>query len=207
MSVTSEPEHPELEEHDDQLGALDYLPRDLREEKDKAWHEWMGIAIALTALLSILALIVSIVALGSTGTSVNTTPAAAAATPAVPAAPIVKTEAFRMAIKADDEHGKRGPDRQWHDAFLPADITVHAGDKVTITFTNYDSGPHSFVSPSLAVDQVINGGGSMSSPQTVKLTFTAPMHPGKYAWWCGVPCDPWAMKHDGYMRGYVTVKA
>lgn len=112
-----------------------------------------------------------------------------------------------MSIKTDTEHGRRGPDGTWHDAFLPANITVHAGDKVTIMFTNYDASPHTFVSPSLGVDQTINGGGSLNSPQVVKLTFTAPKHAGNYAWWCGTPCDPWAMKHIGYMRGIVTVKA
>jgi plastocyanin len=207
MSVISEPQHPELEQNEKQFRAPDYPPRDLGEEKEKAWHEWMGIAVALTALLSVLAVIVSMVALASSGTTVKTVTAAAAATPAAPAAPVVQTQAIGMAIKADVEHGKRGPDGQWHDAFLPADITVRAGDKVTITFTNYDSGPHSFVSPSLGVVQVINGGGSMGSPQTSTVTFIAPKHPGTYAWWCGVPCDPWAMKHDGYMRGHVTVTA
>jgi hypothetical protein len=39
------------------------------------------------------------------------------------------------------------------------------------------------------------------------FTFTAPKKAGRYQWWCAVPCDPWAMAHDGYMRGYVTVSA
>jgi plastocyanin len=168
--------------------------------------------VGLTALVAVMALILSFVALSSSSSpTVKTVAAAAPAAPAAPAAGSavapVRSEAIGMSIKADVEHARRGPDGRWHDAFLPADITVRAGERVTITFTNYDSGPHSFVSPSLGVDQTINGGGSMSSPQVVKLTFTAPQHAGRYAWWCGVPCDPWAMSHVGYMRGYVTVKA
>jgi plastocyanin len=206
MAVINEPESREHQGVDVERLVPDYPPQDLREEKERAWHEWMGIAVALSALLSILAIIVSIVALGSSSTTVKTVTAAMPASPAT-AAPVVKSESIGMSIKADDEHGRRGPDGQWHDAFLPANITVHAGDKVTVTFTNFDGGPHSFLSPSLGVDQMINGGGSLTSPQVVKLTFTAPKQPGKYAWWCGTPCDPWAMKHVGYMRGFITVKA
>jgi hypothetical protein len=47
----------------------------------------------------------------------------------------------------------------------------------------------------------------MSAPTHATFTFTAPNKPGKYAWWFAVPCDPWAMAHDGFMRGYVTVTA
>jgi plastocyanin len=207
MATTTEPGSP-YEPREDELFIPPYPPADLRVEREKAWHEWMGIAVGLTALLSILAIIVSLVALGSSGTTVQTVTAAAPASPATaPIAPAVKTVAIGMSIKTDTEHGKRGPDGTWHDAFLPANITVHAGDKVTITFTNYDASPHTFVSPSLGVDQTVNGGGSLSSPQVVKLTFTAPKHAGNYVWWCGTPCDPWAMKHTGYMRGIVTVKA
>jgi plastocyanin len=113
----------------------------------------------------------------------------------------------KLTVKTDVEHGRRGPDGQWHDAFLPADFTVHAGATVTVTVENQDSGPHTFTSPSMNVNQIISGGGSASAPQQVTFTFTAPAKSGKYAWWCATPCDPWSMAHDGYMRGYVTVTA
>jgi plastocyanin len=109
-------------------------------------------------------------------------------------------------VKSDSEHGKRGPDGSWHDAFLPADFTVHAGSAVTVTVYNYDDMPHSFTSPSLGVDQTIPGG-SISTPAKTTFIFTAPSKPGGYQWWCALPCDPWAMAHNGYMRGYVTVSA
>ena len=76
-----------------------------------------------------------------------------------------------------------------------------------VTVTNYDSGPHSFTSPSLGVNETIPGGGTMAVPRTVTFTFTAPAKAGKYQWWCSVPCDPWSMAHNGFMRGFVTVTA
>jgi heme/copper-type cytochrome/quinol oxidase subunit 2 len=181
----------------------------VREAKETAWHEWMGIAVALIGLLSIMAIIISVVALSSSSKTTTTVQAAAPATsgPAKTAAPAVKPESLSIAVKADDEHGRRGPDGQWHDAFLPADFTVHAGAVVTVTVTNYDGGPHSFTSPSMGVNQTIPGGGSLNAPSRVTFKFTAPKKAGKYQWWCAVPCDPWAMKHDGYMRGFVTVQA
>jgi heme/copper-type cytochrome/quinol oxidase subunit 2 len=78
---------------------------------------------------------------------------------------------------------------------------------VSVTVTNYDSGPHSFTSPSMGVNEVIPGGGTATIGKQVTFTFTAPTKPGSYVWWCAIPCDPWAMAHDGYMRGIVTVTA
>lgn len=174
--------------------------------KERAWHEWMMIAVGLTGLVAVLAIIVSVAALsssGSGGTTTVTVPSARAAAPV--AAPAPAPASLSVGVKADNEHGRMGPDKQWHDAFVPADYTVHAGQSVTMTFLNYDSGPHTFTAPSLNVNQMIPGGGSETQPVTATVTFTAPKTPGRYQWWCAVPCDPWAMSHDGYMRGYVTV--
>ncbi len=176
-------------------------------EKERAWHEWMMVAVGLTGVLSILAVIISAVALSSKSPTTTTvqqaTPAAALGTQAA----VAKPEAVKLAVKADDEHGRKGPDGKWHDAFLPADFSVTAGSKINMTIVNYDGGPHSFTSPAIGVNETIPGGGSLNAPRTVTFTFTAPKTPGKYAWWCAVPCDPWAMAHDGFMRGFVTVKA
>jgi hypothetical protein len=27
---------------------------------------------------------------------------------------------------------------------------------------------------------------------------------GRFQWLCMMPCDPYSMAHDGYMRGYIT---
>ena len=116
------------------------------------------------------------------------------------------SQALTLEVKSDSEHGRRGPDGDWHDAFLPADFTVQPGYTVTVTVYNYDDMPHSFTSSSLGVDETIPGG-SASAPTKTTFTFTAPSKPGSYQWWCALPCDPWAMAHDGYMRGYMTVRA
>lgn len=116
------------------------------------------------------------------------------------------SQAVTMNVKSDAEHGKLGPDRSWHDAFLPANFTVHAGATVTVTVYNYDNMPHSFTSHSLGVNQVI-ASGSASRPTKVTFAFTAPSRAGTYLWWCALPCDPYSMATIGFMRGYVTVRA
>ncbi len=171
---------------------------------DQAWREWMMIGVGLTALLSLIALIVSFAALGSSNPHTTMVMAPAGSTPPG------KPQAVKLIVKADTEHGKLGSDGKWHDAFLPADFTVRPGARVTVTVVNYDTMPHSFTSSTLSSGQLINQvipAGAAGSPSTTKFTFTAPASPGKYSWWCAMPCDPWAMSHDGFMRGYVTVAA
>lgn len=182
-------------------------------DPEPEWRNWMGIAIGLVGMLSIMAIILSAFALAASSSD-NNTASAATGNAAAPAsstgalgnstAPLAKPETIKLAVKADDEHGRLGPDGKWHDAFLPADFTVRPGAKVTVTVTNYDGGAHSFTSPALRVNAVV-AAGSMQHPHQTTFTFTAPKQAGRYAWWCAMPCDPWAMAHDGYMRGYVTV--
>src|SRR5579884_3941370 len=214
MSIYTEPPSTNGKPHVEDPESLDTLDELVvrtspAARKEQAWREWMMIGLALTAVLSIMAIIISIVALASQSPSQGSAVQAAlpAPTPAKPVTPAVKPESLTILVKADSEHGRLGPDGQWHDAFLPADFSVRAGATVKISFTNYDSGPHTFTSPAMGVNAMIPGGGSTSSPTQTTFTFKAPPKPGKYAWWCSVPCDPWAMSHDGYMRGYVTVKA
>ena len=118
------------------------------------------------------------------------------------AAPASKS--IKLIVKSDEEHGKKGPEGKWHDAYLPASFTVQAGQKVTVTVYNYDEGKHSFTSSSLGVDQTI-AAGSETHPSKTTFTFTAPSEAGEYEWFCDFPCDPWAMAHKGFMRGDVTV--
>jgi plastocyanin len=191
----------------DKSEPTETVSTNVEQEKEKAWHEWMGIAVGLTGLLSVMAIILSFVALDNSGTGSSASAQAAPVAAVAPPPKAVPTQSVSISVKADDEHGRKGPDGKWHDAFLPADFSVHAGDKVTVTVTNYDGGPHSFTSPSMGVNETIPGGGSMTAPRTMTFTFTAPAKAGKYQWWCSVPCDPWAMARDGYMRGIVTVTA
>jgi heme/copper-type cytochrome/quinol oxidase subunit 2 len=70
---------------------------------------------------------------------------------------------------------------------------------------NYDNGPHSLVSPSLHINKLIP---AAKGKKPGRVTFTVkPKKAGKYDWWCGEPCDPWAMTHNGYMRGFIKVVA
>ena len=111
-----------------------------------------------------------------------------------------------MNVKTDTEHGKRGSDGQWHDAILGGDFTAKAGQMVTVTVSNYDSAPHSYTSPELGLNVTIPAG-TEKVPHTMTFKFKAPSTAGSYEWFCALPCDPWAMSHDGYMRGHVTVTA
>lgn len=120
----------------------------------------------------------------------------------------------KIVVKSDTEHGKKGPDRKWHDAFLPANFTVHRGAKVVVTVVNHDDGAHSFTSAGLHVNAVIPGGKDIENPtegaekikpKTTTFSFIATKR-GRFAWHCALPCDSWAMIHAGYMKGYVTVR-
>jgi plastocyanin len=174
--------------------------------KDRAWRDWMMVSVGLTAVLSVLGVILAVVALSSTTASTKTVIQQAAPTHAA-VTPTAPSQDVSLVVKADSEHARRGPDGQWHDAFLPADFSVKPGGTVTVTISNYDSGPHSFTAPSMNINEIIPGGGTPSNPRVVSFKFTAPSKAGKYQWFCAVPCDPWAMAHDGYMRGFVTVTA
>jgi uncharacterized cupredoxin-like copper-binding protein len=127
---------------------------------------------------------------------------------------------------------RAGSDGNQHDVTLPADFSVRAGQAVRLTIYNYDDMPHSFTSPGLArgaaipaamqqmqgtaqdlkvmpmagmgVNQTLPGSVGGHPSKTV-ITFTAPSRAGTYIWYCRLPCDAWAMAHDGFMRGHVTV--
>ena len=185
-----------------------------RSAKERAWHEWMMVGVGLTGLLSVLAIIVSVVALASK--SSNTTVQAAAPASGTSVAmgssggsmPMgaSKPEAVKLTVKSDSEKAMKGPDGKYHDAVMPANFTVHAGDRVTVTVYNYDDMPHSWTATDLGVNQNIPAG-SEDAPSKTTFTFTAPSSAGKVQWWCAVPCDPYAMSTDGLMKGYVTVAA
>jgi len=119
------------------------------------------------------------------------------------AKPSNSTRTLTILVKSDDEHAKKGPDGKWHDAFLPANPVLKAGQKTRITFVNYDGGAHSLVAPGLNLNVKIPAAKG-STPGRVAVTLTAGKA-GSYDWWCGSPCDPWAMTHNGYMRGSIRV--
>lgn len=109
-----------------------------------------------------------------------------------------------IVVKSDEQHGKKGSDGKWHDAFLPANFVVKAGAKVVVSVKNYDDMAHSMHAAGLGLNQVIMPGSDKG--KTTTFSFVAPKKTGKYLWKCDPKCDPWAMKHLGFMRGYFTVQ-
>jgi plastocyanin len=152
----------------------------------------------LTQLAVMFAVLLSMASLLAVAFKLEDSNKAASAVAAVP------SESLKLVIKTDEEHGKMGSDGNWHDAFLPADFSVKAGATVRVTVYNYDDMPHSFNSAELGTNVNI-AAGSEEKPSETTFTIKAPAKPGSYAWYCALPCDPWAMAHDGFMRGRVTV--
>jgi plastocyanin len=192
-------------------------PGEAPPRKDQVWRQWMMVGVGLTALMSIMAIIVSVVALASdnqtTNTATQTSAPAAAMTASMggsggsmSTSTAAKPEAVKLVMKSDTEKAEKGPDGQYHDAVLPGNFTIHAGDRVTVTVYNYDDMPHSFTATDLSVNQTIRAG-SENAPSKTTFTFTAPTSAGKYQWWCSMPCDPYSMSTDGLMKGTVNVAA
>jgi hypothetical protein len=114
------------------------------------------------------------------------------------------SDEVKIVVKSDEEHGKKGADGNWHDAFLPGDFSVKAESTVHVVVENYDDAEHSFTAPGLGTNATIAGGSEAKAAVTT-FTFRAPAKAGRYEWFCAIPCDPWAMNHDGFMRGFVSV--
>jgi plastocyanin len=104
-----------------------------------------------------------------------------------------------------------------HNPSVRSNLDVKVGDKVTVTVTNYDEGPHTFTSPELGVNATIKPAINADKGIPSKTTFTFTVKKaGKFRWYCTLPCDAgqggWAMKLDkakeadqvGYMAGYVV---
>ena len=161
-----------------------------------------GLGWSASVLLAVLALALSACGGGSNNGAASANANASGGTQSQSQS----AENIKLVIKTDEENGKKGSDGKWHDAFLPADFSVKAGSTVHVTVYNYDDMPHSFNSSELGANATISAGSEAKASKTT-FTFTAPQKTGKYDWYCAMPCDPWAMAHDGYMKGYVTVVA
>ncbi len=120
-----------------------------------------------------------------------------------------------------DDMGLVGADGKHHDTFLPANILLKKGEKVTLVFINHDDMPHSFSDPKLGVNVIVRpgkhvAGSSEVKPTETRYTFT-PEKAGQFRWHCAFPCDTgsgkgWAMRaskngpdRNGFMAGYVVV--
>ncbi|HKT84121.1 MAG TPA: hypothetical protein VJQ84_09835 [Solirubrobacterales bacterium] len=165
-----------------------------------------------TLFISVLALLISVGALLAVAFKLNDTnnsstasmPMAGTASMPMTSSAATAVENVKIVVKSDEEHGKKGPEGAWHDAFLPADFSVKPGSVVHVTVYNYDEGEHSFTSSSLGTNVTI-AAGTESEPAVTTFTFRAPEKADLYSWLCAIPCDPWAMSHNGFMRGYVRV--
>jgi plastocyanin len=95
---------------------------------------------------------------------------------------------------------KRGPDGKLHDAFTQTEFHVKVGQTVELKVDNEDESAHSITSPEAGVNLMLIPG-----VHTYRMVVKTA---GRFFWDCIVPCDTeangWAMKHAGYMAGYIT---
>ncbi len=79
-------------------------------------------------------------------------------------------------------------------------FSVTAGQSVTVSVKNEDSGFHTFTAPDLGLAVTIK------PLATTTFTFR-PSAAGSYQWKCEIPCGGWVMDHVGYMTGALDVAA
>ncbi len=87
-------------------------------------------------------------------------------------------------------------DGKLHDAFSTTNFYVHTGQPIQLVIDNTDSAAHSIVAPGAGVSIMVK-------PGTHTYTLLV-RKAGRFQWFCGMPCDPYSMTHDGYMRGFIT---
>lgn len=101
-----------------------------------------------------------------------------------------------------------GPDGKLHDTFSPADFKVVQGVPVKLTVYNFDGGTHTLTNSALGLNLQVKGSAKQGVPSVNTVTFI-PTKAGDYTWQCMDPCDGqnggWAMSHDGYMQGVISV--
>ena len=65
-----------------------------------------------------------------------------------------------------------------------------------LVINNTDDATHSITSPAAGVNIVVKPGLHTYTLLVKKA--------GNFDWRCMYPCDPWSMKHFGYMMGHIT---
>jgi plastocyanin len=149
-------------------------------------------------LIAGIALVVSIIAIAITVVAAR--PASSAASAAL------QPERVNLVIVPD---ALKGSDKRTHDAYVPSSFTAAVGQQVIVTVYNLDTAPHSFTSPGLGLNVIVPGASDQGLQAIKTFSFTA-HKAGTYHWKCILPCDngsinAWAMTHDGYMAGNVTI--
>lgn len=152
-------------------------------------------------------LLAAATAVGLAAGIATTHPAAHAGSHAAMPAAAQAPERVNLVIVAD---ALIGSNKHTHDAYVPAYLTAKAGQQVIVTVYNLDTSPHSFTSPALGLNVIVPGAKSQGLEGTTTFTFTA-NKAGTYHWKCILPCDnggvnAWAMTHDGFMAGTITIQ-
>lgn len=178
-----------------------HVPTD-QEQFDAVVDRDSRIVLAILAAVGILAALgMSAAALVQSGSnSAKVTTVTRTVTVGASASAAATTPAVTPSITLSVEGGsKRGPEGKMHDAFSKTDFEVKAGQPTKLVIDNKDSGTHSITSPQAGV-------AIMVLPGKHTYTLTAKTA-GKFEWVCIVPCDEdtngWAMRHPGYMAGYI----
>lgn len=144
------------------------------------------------------ALIMSMVALIQSGEKHETT-RVVAAQPAAAKTAAASTVPQTISTKIVGAT-KLGSDGKKHDIFTKTNFSVKVGQPVKVTIDNTDDVPHSISSPTAGVN-IVAQPGVHTYTMVVKSA-------GKFQWYCLLPCDGdangWAMKHPGYMSGYIV---
>lgn len=164
-----------------------------------------GLLTLVTGIVLVVAAAFALTAgVGAIWHKVTATPAVAA-TSAAAAPASSSTASLKLLVNPAPLGGVKGPDGLVHDAFVPGALTMTAGTKYDVTVYNYDTQSHAWMLPELNIDVMVPAG-SASSPSVTHFTIT-PKSAGTFQWFCPLPCDKWGMAHDGFMRGYLTVKS
>ncbi|MGA2453545.1 MAG: cupredoxin domain-containing protein [Solirubrobacteraceae bacterium] len=159
--------------------------------------QWLaGLGIVAAVMMSMFALVKSgervEAAAPATATLRQTGAAATISEASVAAAKVVDLSVI--------PESKLGPDGKKHDAFTKTEFAVKVGQPLKLEIDNTDNQPHSITSPVANVSIT-----AMPGTHTYVLVVSKP---GKFLWFCQYPCDSdangWAMKHPGYMSGYIT---
>ncbi len=170
-------------------------------------HRLRGLVTLIAGIVIVVAVVFTITAgVGAIWHKVTgTTPAIGASISAV--APTSAPNVVQVKLEIDPQPlgGVKGSDGLVHDAFVPSSFTMTVGTTYDVTIYNYEMMSHSWTSPVLNVSAV-EPAGSPSSPTITHFTIK-PTKAGTFQWFCALPCDKWAMARNGFMRGYVNVKA
>jgi heme/copper-type cytochrome/quinol oxidase subunit 2 len=152
-----------------------------------------GIGIVAALIMSMVALIQSGEKHEAVVRTVASQPAAASTAAAQPA--VAQTVDVKVVGAA-----KSGPDGKKHDIFTKTEYAVKVGQPLKLKIDNTDDVPHSISSPAAGVNIIAQPGVHIYT-MVVKTA-------GRFQWYCLLPCDGdangWAMKHPGYMSGYIT---